>query len=299
MPFTGKDQVILAPMTGILNLPLRLAFRKCGWDMTCIGSIDSEVVSTKKDGKLMNILGKEEFTCSDDKPLMIQLMGNKADMLISAMSILKDKADYFNINLGCPLKKVTSKGHGAGLLQQPEKTLAFLEKVSRAAEKPLTVKMRLLEQGDEKTVWFAKRMEELGISGLIIHARTPAQGFSGSVNWEAIRSIREQLTIPVIGNGGIQTIQDIIEYRRITGCDSIMIGATAIRYPFLAEDFHLYLESGIISERNTFGDILNFAGEYATQALALKGSLSCLYHYWKTLHYFFLCARTGGFILRH
>ncbi|MCK4826037.1 tRNA-dihydrouridine synthase, partial [bacterium] len=127
MALLEKDTLILAPMTGILNLGLRLAFRRCGWKIACIGAVDAHAVAARNDGILINVLGREEHTNNDDRPVIIQLIGNDADALIGAMSILEEKADIFDINLGCPLKIATSKGQGAALLQQPEKTLTLVE----------------------------------------------------------------------------------------------------------------------------------------------------------------------------
>jgi tRNA-dihydrouridine synthase len=295
-----KDQIVLAPMTGILNLPLRLAFRKFGWNLTCIGSIDANAVAANKDGRLINILGKEEHTCNEDKPLLIQLMGDNADVLIQAISILEDKADIFDMNLGCPLEKVTSKGMGAALLQQPEKALAILKRLTKATKKPLTVKIRLLHKNnDNKTLLFIKQLEEVGISGLIVHARTPEQGFTGDADWGKIRLIKEHATIPIIGCGGINNVKDIIYFKESSGCDNIMIGTGAMKSPNLAREYHQHLTGGIIPAGRTFNSLLNFAKEYASQACTISDLSSRFYYSLRVLHFFILRVRTKIFISRH
>lgn len=295
-----KNPVILAPMTGILNLPLRLTFRRFGWGIACIGSIDAEMVAKAGNGMLINILGKEEHTNSEDRPLILQLMGKDADALTRAMSLLEDKADIFDVNLGCPLKAATSKGQGAALLQKPEWTLKFLEKVVQTARRPLMVKIRLLSQNDNrKTVWFARRLEEIGISGLVVHARTPSQGFTGNADWDTIRAVKEQLTIPVLGNGGLRTVNDIITCQKYTGCDGVVIGSGVMRDPFLAADYRQYLASDTMSPTRTFGDLLGFAREYASVACSFNSSSSGLYYLWTVLQFFLLRSRTKLFVLRH
>ena len=287
------NPIILAPMAGILDLPLRLTFRKFGWDMTCIGSIDADAVVAGKDGKLINIVGKEEQTSSHDRPVVIQLMGNNTDVMIEATRILEEQADVFDINLGCPLKIATCKGWGVSLLQRPGKAVAMVKELTRATAKPFTAKIRILPQdNDNKILSFAKGLEEAGVSALIVHARTPLQGFSGEVDWNRVRLIKEELTIPVIGNGGIRSVQDILSCKESTGCDGVMIGRAAIGNPWI-------FSNGAVASTNNFAYLLKFANEYALLACALKGLSLRRYYCRRLLHFFILLRRINVFVRRH
>ena len=294
------NPIILAPMAGILDLPLRLTFRKFGWDMTCIGSIDADAVVAGKDGKLINIVGKEEQTSSHDRPVVIQLMGNNTDVMIEATHILEERADVFDINLGCPLKIATCKGWGVSLLQRPEKAIAMVKELTRATAKPFTAKIRILPQdNDNKILSFAKGLEEAGVSALIVHARTPLQGFSGEVDWNRVRLIKEELTIPVLGNGGIRSVQDILSCKESTGCDGVMIGCGAMENPFLARDFSRYVENGAVASTNNFAYLLKFVNEYALLSCALNGLSLRRYYCRRLLHFFILRRKINVFVRRH
>ncbi len=294
------NPVILAPMAGILNRPLRLAFRKLGWEVSWIGSIDAAAVASVGDGRLINILGKEEATDPSERPLVVQLMGNDAGILSSAASCLEDKVDVFDLNLGCPLHIATSKKMGTMLMEDTSRMLALITSFVRNTRRPVTAKMRLLP-GDrlQETVDLARRIEDTGVSGLILHARTPEQKFSGTVSWDALRMVKMKLSIPVIGSGGIQTVNDIVAIREYAHPDGVMVGAGAIRNPFLVIEHREYL-TGNAPRRKTLRDTLRFASLYADVARAQKDGSSArtgmLAHY---LQYLLLRLRLDLFVRRH
>ena len=295
----SNNPIVLAPMAGILDRALRLAFREVGWGVSWIGSIDAEAVATRGDGRLINILRKEEIVDPSERPLVVQLIGDDAGVLSRAASLLKDKADVFDLNLGCPLHIATSRGLGAALLKDSEKMLNTLKSFVRSTKKPVTAKIRLLSlDRTQETVDMAKRIEDTGISGLIIHARTPEQKFSGRADWEALRRVKMNLSIPVIGSGGIQTVADIVELRENAHLDGIMVGAGAIRNPFLVREYR-ERTIGIPPHRKGLKDMLNFASLYAQFACGQKGSTSAsLGSFMQHLHYLMLRLRLELFVLR-
>ncbi len=292
--------VILAPMAGILNQPLRLAFRELGWDVSWIGSVDAEAVAAKGDGRIINMLGKEEIIDPSERPLVIQLIGNDAETLSHAAYCLENKADVFDFNLGCPLPIATSRGIGYALVEDPLKMLNILKSFIRSTKKPVTAKIRLLSVDRiEKTVDLAKRIEDIGISGLIIHARTPQQRFSGPVNWEAIYRIKKKLSVPVIASGGIKTVMDIFAIREHSHIDSVMVGTGAIRNPFLVREYRAYITDLVSHSNNGVENIFDFASLYVQFACGKRGNISSfIKRFSKYVQYVMLRLRLAHFIKR-
>jgi tRNA-dihydrouridine synthase B len=295
-----NNPIILAPMSGILNQPLRLAFRELGWKVSWVGSIDARATTVSGDGRLINILGKEETIDPSERPLVIQLIGDDAETLSHAAYYLEDKADVFDFNLGCPLKIATSRGLGVAMTQDPLMMLNILKSFIRSTKKPVTAKIRLLATDRiQETIDLAKSIEDTGISGLTIHARAPQQKFSGTVNWEAFRMMKKNLSIPVIGSGGIQDITDIFALREHAHLDSIMVGAGAIHNPYLIMEYREQIK-GIAPRKKTLKDTLNFASLYAQFSCRHKDSASSsvgrLVPY---LLYLILRLRLDFFVIRH
>jgi tRNA-dihydrouridine synthase B len=295
----SSNPVVLAPMAGILDRSMRLALREVGWRVSWIGSIDAEAVAARGDGRLINILGEEEIVDSSEEPLILQLIGNDAETLSHAASLLEDKADVFDLNLGCPLHIATSKGMGAVMMKDSTKMLNTLKSFVRSTRKPVTAKMRLLSADRvQETVDLAKRIEDTGISGLIIHARTPEQKFSGKANWEALLRVKMNLSVPIIGSGGIRTLSNIIALRENAGLDGIMVGAGAIRNPFLVRECREYA-MGIPPERKRRRDILQFASLYAKFACGQESGISVIFNrFTQHLHYLVLRLRLEFFVAR-
>jgi tRNA-dihydrouridine synthase B len=295
----SSNPVVLAPMAGILDRSMRLALREVGWGVSWIGSIDARAVAARGNGELINILGKKEIVDPSEKPLVLQLIGNDADILSHAASLLEDQADVFDLNLGCPLHIAISKGMGAAMMKDSTKMLNTLKSFVRSTRKPVTAKMRLLSADRaQETVNLAKRIEDAGISGLIIHARTPEQKFSGKANWEALLRVKMNLSVPVIGSGGIRTLSNIIALRENAGLDGIMVGAGAIRNPFLVRECREYA-MGIPPERKRRRDILQFASLYAKFACRQESGISAtLSRFTQHLHYLVLRLRLELFVAR-
>lgn len=295
----SSNPVILAPMAGILDRSMRLAFREVGWGVSWIGSIDAGAVVAKGAGRLINILGKEEIVDPSERPLVVQLIGDDAGILSHAASLVEDEADVLDLNLGCPLHIATSKGMGAAMMTDSEKMLNTLKSFVRLTRKPVTAKMRILAADRvQGTVDLAKRIEDTGISGLIIHARAPEQKFSGRANWEALRRVKMNLSVPVIGSGGIQTVSDIFVLRENAGLDGIMVGAGAIRNPFLVREYREYT-MGIPPDRKRRRDILQFASLYAKFACGQKSGISAgIGRLVQHLHYLVLRLRLDLFVAR-
>lgn len=227
-----NSPLILAPMAGLFNLPLRLTFRDFGFGLVSIGSISAEAVVLSGNGRLFNLCGQEEFTDTRETPLMIQLIGSDPGMMAGAAVQIQEKTDIIDLNFGCPLKRFTSKGWGAALLQDIGKMRAVIKAVVRAVCIPVTVKIRIVSLKDhQSTLDMACCCQDSGVAAIVIHARTPQEGFRGQPHWDIFRRLREVLSIPIIGNGGVKDMPNAENLLENYGCDFVMVGSAAMRNP--------------------------------------------------------------------
>ena len=298
--FLEAEPVLLAPMAGVLNLPLRLALRQFGWTTSWIGSIDAGAVVAAGDGRLINILGRVEPIATEESPLVVQLLGNDVGALSEAMALLEDRVDAFDINLGCPLPQVTRKGLGASLLEEPSRTTDMIRRLAVRTRRPLTAKIRITRGVRfQETVRFAEQLESAGVAALVVHARTADQGFSGPPDWTAIRVIRDRLSIPVIANGGIGTAPDVMSCQAQTLCSSVMVGAGAIRNPFLALEYER-LAHDEPPPKGGGSRLADFAAEYGRRLAGLRRTSGPLFTYpLGYLGYLILRIRIMLFVGRH
>ncbi len=298
--FLETSQVLLAPMAGLLSQPLRLALRRFGWTTSWIGSIDARAVVAAGDGRLINLLGKHEPIAAEESPLVVQLLGDDVGRMSEAMALLEDTVDAFDVNLGCPLRQVTRKKLGAGLLEAPSRVIGMIRQLTRRSRRPVTAKIRVVREEDFRTtVRFAEQLEGAGIAALVVHARTVDQGFSGLPDWTAIRVIRERLSIPVIANGGIASARDVVSCQSQTGCFWVMVGSGAIRNPFLALEYRQLVRDAP-PDPDVERRLASFAVEYGRRLInpdsvrttRLACPLGCL-------GYLVLRARIALFVRRH
>lgn len=297
----ADNPVILAPMTGILNGPLRAAFMRHAWRGEWIGTIDADAIARRSDGCLINILGKEESFGFDGTPHVIQLIGNHPDTMIRAAVLLESQADMFDVNLGCPLSIATARGMGVALLNEPDRAVSLITNLVRAVSKPLTVKLRLIPDRDSAGMLsLVQRLEDSGVSGLVVHGRTPRQGFAGAVDWKLLRQIREVTRLPLIANGGLRTVEDLVRCRKITGCDGFMVGIGALHDPFLARNYAEYLATGSVHGDGGVRRNLAFALEYGALSCAAGSRFRGRTGRWMyALQFFVLRTRTAWFAARH
>jgi len=223
-------KVILAPMDGYTNQPFRLLARRLGSSASYsefIGAMD--IVHNHPS---MN----EKLTFSPlERPFAYQLFDNDPERIFKAALILRKRdPDFFDINIGCSARHVSSRGAGAGLLKEPEKITEILELLVKNLDIPITAKIRL--GWDDQSLNYlevSRRIEQAGCSAIAVHARTRQQGYEGIADWSAIREIRKSVSIPVIGNGDVRTFSDIDRMCSETGCDAVMIGRAALSNPWI------------------------------------------------------------------
>lgn len=225
-----NNPYVLAPMAGITNAPFRLLMRELG-----AGVVISELISSTgmeyESRKTLELCAYFE----EERPVGLQIFGDKAEHLAKAARALEMKGvDFVDINLGCPVPKVVSKGGGAAMLRDPMALFKTLREVKQAISIPLTIKIR--------TGWDACSINasecvqagaEAGVEWVAIHGRTRAQAYEGLADWDLIARVKEKSPIPIIGNGDILTAEQAVRRLKESGCDAVMIGRGALRDPFI------------------------------------------------------------------
>ncbi|MCD6577818.1 MAG: tRNA-dihydrouridine synthase family protein [Anaerolineaceae bacterium] len=222
--------LILAPMDGISDQPFRLLCRNMGSSITFTEFINVLDVPMK-----LSYIDKRTCFSVSEKPVGFQLYGRDSKRILKAAQILSEKEpDFFDVNLGCSVKKVAGRGAGAGLLKEPKLVENIFTKLVKNLEVPVTAKIRLgwdQEHINHKEI--SKVIEGSGAAMITVHARTRDQGWGELANWNAIREVKEVVKIPVIGNGDVHSKKDIDNIINQTSCDGVMIGRSAIGNPWI------------------------------------------------------------------
>ena len=227
---TFSSPFILAPLAGYSDLSFRLLCKEMGAGYTVSEMISCHGLCYRQKNTIRMLHSVEE-----ERPVAFQLFGAEPDTMKEAAKILMEfSPDMVDINMGCPVKKVTRKGAGAALMTTPLTAAAVIKGVVEASEVPVTVKMRLgKESASINVVEFAKMAEECGAAAVTVHARTWAQAFSGTPQIEYISEVKNALSIPVIGNGDIESYAGGLKMMEETGCDGVMIGRGALGNPWV------------------------------------------------------------------
>ncbi len=236
--FETENNVFLAPMAGVTDLPFRKICRRYG-----AGLVYSEMVSAKglyyNDKKTADLMRIDD----EERPCAIQTFGSDADIMADVIpKVMAVKPDIIDINMGCPTPKIVNNGDGSALLKTPEKIGEIVHKVSSASPVPVTVKIRKGWDDDSiNAVEVAKIIEQGGAAAIAIHGRTRAEFYSGTADWDIIKKVKEVVSIPVIGNGDVTDVQSAALLLEQTGCDAIMIGRGAMGNPWLFRQINAYL----------------------------------------------------------
>ena len=263
-----ENNVILAPMAGVTDLPFRVLCLEQG-----AGCVVTEMVSAK--AVLYNNKNTRELLQIDpaERPAAVQLFGSEPDIMAEIAARLEEGPyDYIDVNMGCPVPKIVNNGEGSALMKNPERAKEVLTAMVKAVKKPVTVKFRKgFNDLSVNAVEFAKMAESCGVAAVAVHGRTREQYYSGKADWDIIRQVKEAVRIPVIGNGDIFTPEDAGRMLKETGCDGIMVARGAKGNPWLFGRINHYLDTGEVLPGPSMAEIKAMILRHGRMLVQFKG----------------------------
>ena len=265
-----KSKVVLAPMAGVTSLAYRDFMKPFG-----VGLSVTEMVSDcgliYENKKTIDYLKTSEL----ERPVAIQLFGSEAETIIKAMEVVikeNPNFDFFDINLGCPVPKVTKAGSGSALLKNPAKLGEMFKKICAASPKPVTAKIRLGYSEDNiNFLENIKVLEESGVAAIGIHARTTTQLYSGKARYELLKDLRDKMNVPLFVSGDIYTLDDAIRALEITKADAVMVARGGVGNPRLVEQIDHYFKTGERLPNATLKENIEYLEKFADMLIEEKG----------------------------
>lgn len=265
---TLENNLVLAPMAGVTDLPFRTLCKEQGAGLICMEMVSAKALqyNNKNTYQLLEIEEKE-------RPVSLQLFGSDPDCISEMAKRIEERPfDILDINMGCPVPKVVNNGEGSALLKTPDLIEEIVRKVSSAIKKPVTVKVRIgFENEPIDIVEIAKRIEDAGAAALAVHGRTRQQYYSGTADWDTIRRVKEAITIPVVGNGDVDSPLKAEALIKQTGCDAVMIGRAVRGNPWLFRELNHYFQTGELLGRPSAEEICEMVLRHARKQIELKG----------------------------
>lgn len=265
---TLENNMILAPMAGVTDLPFRLLCKEQGAGLLCMEMVSAKAImfNNKNTDALMAIDERE-------LPVSLQLFGSDPDIIAEQAKRIEERPfALLDINMGCPVPKVVNNGEGSALMKNPRLAAEIVAKTAKAIKKPVTVKIRKgFDDNHVNAVEMAKYLEEAGAAAIAVHGRTREQYYAGCADWEIIARVKEAVTIPVIGNGDITGPLAAERIMKETGCDGIMIGRAAQGNPWIFSKIKKYLETGVLEEAPTAEEIRRVILQHAALMRECKG----------------------------
>ena len=262
------NNLILAPMAGVTDLPFRLLCKEQG-----CGILYSEMVSAKalhyNNANTKELLRMEP----EEAPMALQLFGSEPEIMAEAVEKLNDMPfAFFDVNMGCPVPKVVNNKEGSALMNNPKLAADIISAMVKVSKKPVTVKIRKgFKATDANAPELARALEAAGASAIAVHGRTREQYYSGKADWDVIRRVKESVCIPVIGNGDITSEQAAVRMLEETGCDGLMIGRAARGNPWLFKRIKTYFETGESLPEPEYTEIFNMILRHARLQVQYKG----------------------------
>ena len=263
-----KNPLALGPMAGVTDLPFRILCAEQGAGLMCM-----EMVSAK--GILYKNKNTESLLTIDERehPISLQLFGSDPDILSEIAKQIEERPfEILDINMGCPVPKVVNNGEGSALMKNPLLAGKIIEKVANAIQKPLTVKIRKgFDEGHVNAVEIAHIAQESGAAAIAVHGRTREQYYSGKADWDIIRQVKEAVSIPVIGNGDLNTAEDVLRMKEQTGCDGFMVARGAQGNPWVFSQILESLETGRKPKRPDAEEVAKMVLRHAAMQIECKG----------------------------
>ena len=264
-----KNNIALAPMAGVTDLPYRILCKEMG-----CGLLYTEMVSAKailyKNKNTEPLLETNE----SEKPIAVQLFGSDPEIMGNmARKLCEERTfDIIDINMGCPVPKIVNNHEGSALMKNPKLVEEILTNIVSKVDRPVTIKIRKgFDEQNVNAVEIAKVAESCGVSAIAVHGRTREQYYSGNADYKVIADVKQNVSIPVIGNGDIRGIEDAKRIYEETGCDGIMIGRAARGNPWIFRDIADYFEKGVINEPPDRQEVKKMILRHAGLLIKYKG----------------------------
>lgn len=266
-------QVVLAPMAGVTDLPFRLLCREQGAGLVCMEMISAKAIAfrNRNTERLMEIAPGEN-------PVSLQLFGSDPEIISRIGAEIEERPfDILDLNMGCPVPKIVGNGEGSALMRNPKLVEEIVSRTVKAVKKPVTVKIRKgFNDSEVNAVEIAKIAEGSGAAAVAVHGRTREQYYSGQADWDMIRQVKEAVSIPVIGNGDVDSPKKAKELLEATGCDGVMVGRAARGNPWIFHQINTYLDTGVLEERPSVEEVCRVMLRHARMQAELKGNYTAV-----------------------
>ncbi|MDD7148583.1 MAG: tRNA dihydrouridine synthase DusB [Lachnospiraceae bacterium] len=270
---TLENNIILAPMAGVTDLPFRLLCAKQGAGLTCMEMVSAKAIyyHNKNTEELMAIHPEE-------KQVSLQLFGSDPDIISEMAKRIEDRPfSILDLNMGCPVPKVVNNGEGSALMKDPLLVGKIIEQTAKAINKPVTIKIRRgFDEARVNAVEIAHIAQESGAAAVAVHGRTREQYYAGKADWEIIRQVKEHVTIPVIGNGDVTDGASAVAMLKQTGCDGVMVGRAARGNPWIFAQILHFMKTGETLPRPELAEVKRQILEHAELMLACKGEYTAI-----------------------
>ena len=265
---TLANNLILAPMAGVCDLPFRMLCKEQGAGLVCMEMVSAKALqyNNKNTKALLEVNEKE-------RPVSLQLFGSDPVCISEQAKRIEDRNfDILDINMGCPVPKVVNNGEGSALMKNPKLAGEIIEATAKAIKKPVTVKIRKgFDDAHVNAVEIAHIAQESGAAAVAVHGRTREQFYSGKADWDIIAQVKEAVSIPVIGNGDLLDAKDVIEMEKQTHCDGFMIGRGAQGNPWIFHQILHYFETGELIGKPPIEEMVETMLRHARLQVEFKG----------------------------